>query len=242
MVTGSVRLCHHPLLLPQMTRSSLNTSESWRILRPLAPVQSTLSSKATEERSCPGHPEMERGSRCLTIEAVGIYMLHFWKFHNAIGRSTPGKSHFNPALHSLREYCKESAVGRTHATEHWKFMHYLRRKYNAAVAYHCSNVFGYKITEVNWLPRSPKADAIDTCLKMYPGTVHIWVTSKDIEALFFPDDEDCKLPYLYPALPVGEGSEVTTHASEQSQPTPSSASCPSMSVSAATEHLPVSIQ
>jgi hypothetical protein len=215
----------------------------FRAIRPSPSVKEPApSAVVTEETGIKGHPEMAAGSLCLAVEAVEACMLSISKFKTAVGGATLNRDNYNPALNSVREAFKESAVGCNYPKRYSAFEDYLRRKYNAAIAFHCSSVFQHKITDINWLTGSAKAQAIDRCLEIYPGTVHIWVTSEDTQALFFPHDEDSKLPYLYPPLPVNEGSKITTHVSEPSQPSANSTSCPSMSVSAATDHLPVSIQ
>lgn len=214
---------------------------TWRVLRPaFKPEDSLFASGRAQKRECPGHPAMATGSLCLEIEAFETYMLHYSRFKSAIGGTTEGNGKFQPRLSSVRQFFAESTVGCKYVNKYSAFEACLKSKYNAAILFHCSNILGQMIMDVKCLPGSSEAKVIDRCLGLYPGIVHIWVTSKDMEALFFPQDEDWKLPYLYPPLPVSDESR-TTYASEQRPSTAGSASCLSMTVTAATDRLPVSI-
>lgn len=135
-----------------------------------------------EEAACQEHPGIIFGSKCLKIEANGEFLLHPRQLKDRIGSVESSNPNYNADLRALGELFGLSVIGSSKGYQ--TFENHLRAKYNAAVTFHCANTLGKHITEISWKGGSPEAKEIEACLDTYPGTVHIWATIEDMQALF----------------------------------------------------------
>jgi hypothetical protein len=196
--------------LQKIPRSLLSTASS-----SIIPNELTALSVSTEGQNCDVHPGMVSGSLCLQIAGRAGYMSDGRLFRTAIGCVTPGALNHNPRLKSLRQTFFGSDVGCSRRWDYKSFETHLRATYSTAIAYHCSNILREPNKDVSWWSDASRIQLVEGCLYQFPGTVHIWATTMDLQALFFAEQE-ANLPYLHRAYPVSVKSKEASHPSTHS--------------------------